>query len=105
MGVIVHWPGRSKLLVATGEAGILETKRYDPYSFRGTCQSVLVDDMVKGRVRRRRRPLRIGAWVGGGKYTHRVRMGSNQRKLTQPPGTWEGRDWMRGSEAVRSWVK
>ena len=29
-GFIVHWPGRSKLLVARGEAGILETDRYDP---------------------------------------------------------------------------
>ena len=55
-GVIVHWPGWSNLLMARGEAGILETDRYDPYSFWGTCQSVLVDGMVKGKVRRRRRP-------------------------------------------------
>ena len=62
----MHWLGWSKLLMTRGEAGILETDRYDPYSFWGTYQSVLVDDMVKGRVRRKRRPLRIGAWFGGG---------------------------------------
>ena len=100
-GVIVHWPGWSKLLMARGEAGILETDRYDPYSFWGTCQSVLVDDMVKGRVIRPRRPLRIGAWVGGGQYTHRVRPGINPAQTHTT--TWEGGDWMlgiRGREAM-----
>ena len=100
-GVIVHWTGRSKLLVARGEAGTLETVRYDPYSFWGRCLSVLVDDMVKGRVRRRRRPLRIGAWVGVGQYTRRVRPGINQAQTHTT--TWEGGDWMlgiRGREAM-----
>ena len=84
----MHWPYRSQLLVARGEAGILETYRYDPYYFWGTCQSVLVDDMVKGRVRRRRGPLRIGVWAGGGQYTDRVRPGMNQAQTHTT--TWEG---------------
>ena len=97
----MHWLGRSKLLVARGEAGILETERYDHYSLCGTCQSVLVDDVVKGKVRRRRRPLRIEAWVSGGQYTHRVRPGINQAQTHTT--TWKGGDWMlgiRGREAM-----
>ena len=78
----------------------------DPWAIWVTGQSALVDKKVHGKTRRRRRPVRPGAWVGGSHYVRPLgSQGIYSRTVFQTP--WEGGDWMlgfRGREAMGSWM-